>query len=198
MAIFRSIVGVTLFGFLALCGCASVRPHPSPSAQYVRGLRLLRERPAGSGVPAGIRLIRQAAGENLAVAQDRIGLMYLYGLDVPANTARAIRWIHRAAERGAPAAQLQLGNLYRSGRQVPQSWSRAYYWYSIAAKPVRSDVHIENSAQVHAVAGRLRWQVAHRLSASARARIERRVARWQPLPSVPYRGRIIDAGDRAR
>ena len=103
MAIFRTTVGASLFGFLALCGCAAVRPHPSPLAQYVRGLRLLRERPAGSGVPAGIRLIRQAAGENLAMAQDRIGLMYLYGLDVPANTARALRWIHRAAERGAAA-----------------------------------------------------------------------------------------------
>ena len=198
MAIFRSTVGVTPFGFLAPCGCASVRPDPSPLAQYVRGLHLLRQRPAGSGVPAGIRLIRQAAGENLAMAQDRIGLMYLYGLDVPANTARAVRWIHRAAERGAPAAQVQFGNLYRSGRQVPQSWSRAYYRYSIAAKPVLSDVRIQNSAQVHAFAGRLRRQAAHRLSASARARIEHRVARWQPLPSVPYSGWITNVGERAR
>ena len=132
------------------------------------------------------------------MAQDRIGLMYLYGLDVPANTARAVRWIHRAAERGAPAAQVQFGNLYRSGRQVPQSWSRAYYRYSIAAKPVLSDVRIQNSVQVHAFAGQLRRQVAHRLSESARARIERRVARWQPLPSAPYSGRIINVGDRAR
>ncbi len=198
MRIVRRIAGIALCASFTLGGCATVRPHPSALVQYARGLRLLNERPAGANIPAGVRLIRHAARENLALAQDRIGLMYLHGWDVPADTARAMKWIRRAAERGAPAAELQLAQLYRAGREVPRSWARAYYWYSVATKPVEGDVHIRNSAQIHAFAWRLQRQVAGRLSASARARIMRRVARWHPLPSVPYTGwvNIVPPGAR--
>ena len=198
MRVVRWTVGIAVCANLTLGGCASVRPQQSARVQFMHGVRLLNERPAGANIPAGIRLIRRAARNNLAVAQDRIGLMYLQGWDVPADTARGMKWIRRAAERGAPAAELQLGNLYRAGRVVPRSWARAYYWYAIAAKPVWGDVHIRNSTQIHALARRLRRQVAVALSTHERARILRRVARWQPLPSVPYTGWVTLGPPSAR
>jgi hypothetical protein len=199
MRVVQWAVRITLCASLALGGCASVgTPRHSPQWQFTRGVRLLNERPAGENVPAGIRLIRRAARNNLALAQDRLGLMYLQGWDVPTDTARGMKWIRRAAERGAPAAELQLGNLYRAGRKVPRSWTRAYYWYAIAAKPVRGDVHILNSAQVRAFARRLQRQVAVSLSIHERARILRRVARWHPLRSVPYSGWVMLGSPSAR
>ena len=189
---------MTLCATLMLGGCASLRQNPSPLVQYRHGLRLLNERPASANIAAGIRLIRRAARNNLAVAQDRIGLMYLLGWNVPADTARGMKWIRRAAERGAPAAELQLANLYCAGREVPRNWARAYYWYAIAAKPVWGDVHIQNSGHIRRLARRRRRQVAGRLSAAQRARIGRRVARWQPLPSVPYTGWVTLGTPNAR
>ena len=198
MSISRRTAGIALIGCLALSGCAIEGLHQAPIAQYVHGVHLLQSRPAGENIPAGIRLIRRAAEKNLALAQDRLGLMYLYGSDVPANTARALKWIRRAAQRGAPAAALQLGNLYRAGVQVPHSSARAYYWYSIAAAPVVGNIHIRNSAQVHAYARRLCQQVGSSLSTAGRAQIDRRVAQWRPLPSVSYTGWVTVPAAHAR
>jgi hypothetical protein len=135
--------------------------------------------------------------DGLAMAQDRLGWMYLHGQSVPQDTATALEWMRRAAERGAPAAQLQLGGLYERGTKVPMDLEKACYWYSIAAKGVPSDVHITDIAAVQAVASKKAGAVARMLPPARRAAVAARVAQWQPKPSVPYVGEV-DLGEGAR
>jgi hypothetical protein len=175
----------------ALCGCVSVAPRPNPRFEFTHGMSMLRESPTPAERAAGIRWIRRAAHENFALAQDRLGLMYLYGDGVTQNTSRALKWIRAAAERGAPAAQLQLGSLYSAGNCVPRDDARAYYWFAIAAKPVASSVSIDNISDVWAFARTLDRSVAPALTVAERAAIDRRVGRWTPAPSVPYSGTVL-------
>lgn len=162
----------------------------NPMAQFVLGVRMLDRAHTSGQRAAGVAWIRRAARANLAIAQDRLGWMYLNGRGVPQDTARAVQWLRRAAERGAPAAQLQLGQLYAVGALVPVDQARAYFWYSVAAKPVRSSVTIFNIVQVRFFARRRAQALALSLTFPERVSIDRRVAAWMPLASVPYSGRV--------
>lgn len=48
------------------------------------------------------------------VGQSGLGLMYLYGMGVERNTAKALQYFSQAAEQGWVDGQLQLGNMYFS------------------------------------------------------------------------------------
>ncbi len=193
---------------LILAGCATAPPAPAPAApsfgpafhaaarqgnpmaELEWGARLLSGARGPGERAAGAQWIRRAARANLAMAQVRLGSMYLAGRDVPQDTARALIWLRRAAQRGAPAAQLTLGWLYSVGSLVPVDNRRAYFWYSVAAKPVRSDVTIFDISQVRMLARAKALALAGSLSSTQRAAVERRVAAWQPIPSVPYSGTL--------
>lgn len=101
-----------------------------------------------------------------AVAQDRLGLMYLYGDGVEQSTPRALQWIHRAAERGAPAAQMLLGSLYSAGNCSARNYNRAYDWFAIAATSATWCIHIYNIAQVRDIAYKQARSVARNLTAA--------------------------------
>jgi len=162
----------------------------NPMAQFTLGLRILAHAHTQEERAAGITWIKRAAHENLAIAQDRLGWMYLTGTDLPQNTPRALVWLHRAAARGAPAAQLQLAQLYAVGAIVPVDKAKAYYWYSIAAKPVRSDVTIFNIDQVRFAARRKADVLADSLTPTVRAAVDQQVAAWAPVSSYPYSGSV--------
>lgn len=182
--------GIALLGAaaLSLYGCASLAPNRNPRGEFARGMRIIQQDPTALGRAAGIIWIQRAAHQNLAVAQDRLGLMYLYGDGIRQNTSDALEWIRRAAERGAPAAQLQLASLYSAGNCVPRNRVKAYYWFSIVAKPTTSSVYIYNIAQVRDFAHSWARSVVRMLTAAQRATVEQRVAKWTPTPSVPYGG----------
>lgn len=194
---------------LALPGCAS-QPRPidtpravlraasqgNPRSELNTGLDLLarsrtESKHAARDRAAGVKWIQRAARGNLAIAQTWLGRMYLNGDAVPQNTALALKWLHRGAARGAPAAQMLLGNLYAAGRAVPLDDAQAYYWYSVAAKPVLSDVNITNIDEVRAIARRRVSVVAAALTPVERSAVDRQIAAWQPMPSVPYNGTYV-------
>jgi hypothetical protein len=195
--------GSMLVAALALSGCAaSSRPAPvehafatpaeqgNPMAQFALGVRILARAHTPRERAPGIAWIERAARENLAIAQDRLGVMYLTGHDLPQDTSRALIWLHRAAARGAPAAELQLGQLYAVGSFLPVDKPKAYYWYSIAAKPVRSDVTIFNIVQVRFYAYTRAQALASSLTPAEKAAVDRQVAAWAPIPSVAYSGSV--------
>lgn len=150
------------------------------------GVRMLAQARSHQERASAVLWIRSAADQNLAIAQDRLGWMYLNGRALPQDTSQALKWIRRAANRGAPAAQLQLGQLYAVGALVPVDKSEAYYWYSIAAKPVRSDVTIFNIRAVRFFARDRAQLLAASLTPAQRAAVGRRVSAWMPIQSVPY------------
>jgi TPR repeat protein len=187
----KSAIALLGAAALSLYGCASRAPKPDPRGEYARGMSIIQQHQTAQGRAAGFIWIWRAAHQNLAVAQDRLGLMYLYGNGVEQNTSGALQWIHRAAERGAPAAQLQLGSLYSAGNCVPRNYVRAYYWLAIAAKPETSSVYIYNIGQVRDIAYKRARSVARALTAAQRATVDHRVAMWAPKPSVPYQGVVM-------
>ena len=125
------------------------------------------------------------------MAQDRLGSMYLNGIEVPQDTAAALQWLQRAAQRGAPAAQLKLGQLYAIGALLPVDKSKAYYWYSVAAKPAHSNVTIFNIRQVRVFARGRAQTLAASLTPAERASVDQQVAAWTAVSSVPYSASVI-------
>lgn len=159
-------------------------------AQLILGVHIVARADTSKERTAGVEWIRHAAQANLALAQVRLGWMYLTGAVVPQSTSRALKWLRRAANRGAPAAQLALASFYSAGALVPVDKAQAYYWYLIAAKPVRSDVTIFDIKQVRWFASKRARALAPSLTAAERASVHRRVATWIPMASVPYSGTL--------
>lgn len=189
---------------LVLVGCATA-PQPAPIEQALAasanegnpiaelnlGVRILVRAHTSHDRTTGVTWIRRAADANLAMAQDRLGSMYLNGIEVPQDTATALEWLQSAAKRGAPASQLKLGQLYAVGVLLPVDKAKAYYWYSVAAKPMHSDVTIFNINQVHAYAIVRAHALAASLTPAQRATVDQQVAAWTTIPSVPYSASVM-------
>ena len=71
------------------------------------------------------RRICEAAVAGDATAQNRIGLIYFFGGDVPRDEAVAARWFGSAAVAGLAEAQRHLGLAYRDGRGLPADAAEA-------------------------------------------------------------------------
>jgi TPR repeat protein len=80
-----------------------------------------------------LRLFQMLAGQDNAVAQRRLGIMYLKGLGVPPNYAEAAKWIRAAADKGLAEAQNEAGILYQRGWGVERNDVEAVKWYRLAA-----------------------------------------------------------------
>ena len=96
--------------------------------QFARGLSAYNAADYQSAFEAWYPL----ADENDAKAQAAIAFLYLKGLGVQQDDARAADWYRRAAQLGRPEAQFFLGSLYYLGRGVPQSDRLAHVWCEIA------------------------------------------------------------------
>jgi len=106
------------------------------------------------------------AGE--AEAQVALAGLYMGGLGVPADAARAARWYERAARQGHAMAQLNLGDLYARGLGVGRDLTQAYLWLGLAAKQGRSWA-----------AGR-RQEIAREMSPAQIGAAEQRLRDWRP------------------
>lgn len=71
------------------------------------------------------------AGEVLA--QNYIGLMYLDGLGVEKDKAKAFAYIEQAAKNNNAVAQFNLGNMYREGQGCAIDMVKAVEWFQKAA-----------------------------------------------------------------
>lgn len=58
----------------------------------------------------------------------RIGLAYLFGIDVEADRERALSLIESAANDGLPEAAKKLVSMYREGEGVPRNYETAIHW----------------------------------------------------------------------
>lgn len=88
---------------------------------------------------------------------------------MPRDLAQAVQWYRRAANQGVAQAQTNLGVLLSQGRGAAADPEQAYFWLSLTA------------AQ-DATARAARDQVARKLSAAQRLRLETQAAAWSPQP----------------
>ena len=89
----------------------------------------------GTTMPAsGDLALAAAAEEGDAKSQLRLGVAYLKGQGVEADSTLAVKWIQRAAEQGYADAQYALGAMYNAGRGALQSFPLAVKWFEKAAQ----------------------------------------------------------------
>jgi len=76
-----------------------------------------------------VQIVRQAAEEGDAAAQNKLGVYYEIGASVEQNDAEAVRWFRKAAEQGHGEAMFNLGEMYEAGRGVLQNQEEAIALY---------------------------------------------------------------------
>ena len=65
-------------------------------------------------------------------AQATLGRLYLNGVGIELDEARAFYWLHRAALGGDLESQPVVADLYREGRGVQRDYAQAARWYAAA------------------------------------------------------------------
>jgi TPR repeat protein len=97
------------------------------------------------------------AEENDPKAQAAVAFLYLKGLGVRQDDARAADWYRRAAQLGRPEAQFFIGTLYYLGRGVPQNDKLAHVWCEIAlAHGIPAGLDCRDAASARMTQGEVR------------------------------------------
>ena len=76
---------------------------------------------------------RKAADQNLAQAQDNLGVCYAHGQGVAKDAVEAVKWCRKAAEQNYAQAQYNLGACYSDGGGVLKDYVEAYKWMKLAS-----------------------------------------------------------------
>lgn len=82
---------------------------------------------------AALKHLSQAAEDENAEAQFRLGGMYFNGHGVDQDRDEAARWFRKAAVHGNREAQYILGVIYWDGRGVAKDHVSSYMWFNIAS-----------------------------------------------------------------
>lgn len=131
---------VAALATMLLCGSAAAELLPGqraaaergdPKAQFAVALQYDTGNP--TNYPEALRWFRMAAEGGYAVAEAKLGLMYLYGWAVRRDVVEAARWYKRAADQGHVAAQVQIGVMYLGGQGVPRNAEQGRRYLAKAA-----------------------------------------------------------------
>jgi uncharacterized protein len=80
-----------------------------------------------------LKLLAPRANQNVAWAQNGMGVLYQGGHGVTQDYTEAVKWYRKAAEQGYTKAQSNLGVMYIKGEGVPQDYREAAKWFRKAA-----------------------------------------------------------------
>ena len=84
-------------------------------------------------------MIPQAAQQNNAEAQNKLGILYLKGQGLAQDDVQASTWFSKAAELGDADAQANLAALYQAARGVPRDLIQSYKWYELSQQAGGTD-----------------------------------------------------------
>src|SRR5579863_1376823 len=134
-------------------GEALVARHSYGTAEFDRGLELLRRSAAAGWLEAEVTLgnvysqvhllpdadrlavasYRRAAAQGHPMAQDRLADLHMIGRGVPRDDTVAFEWCRRTAEQAYPTAQCNLAYMFAEGIGTPCDDAAATDWYLRAA-----------------------------------------------------------------
>jgi uncharacterized protein len=89
-----------------------------------------------------IQELKEEADDGSTPAQSVLGILYLYGDEVPKDYHLAFHYLSKAAEKGASRAILHLGAIYDDGLGQPQDIEKALQLYKKAASCAEPIAHI--------------------------------------------------------
>ncbi|MDA8041342.1 MAG: tetratricopeptide repeat-containing serine protease family protein, partial [Pirellulales bacterium] len=92
---------------------------------------------------------RTAAAQGDPVAQDNLGMAYMFGVGVPKNPRQAVRWWIKSAEQGDVGAQYNLALSYARGEGVAKNQRKAVNWFRKAAEQGSVDAQFILGAAYH-------------------------------------------------
>src|SRR5262249_38714117 len=97
-------------------------------------------------ISSEISNLRDQASRGDAIAEYRLGRLYMTGRGVTPDYKEAAKYLHLAAEQGLPEAETVMGYLYENGKGVPRDYRTAFDYYAVAAK--RGDLTAANNLGV--------------------------------------------------
>ncbi len=102
--------------------------------RMIRLLALLSLLMSSIAIQAAENDIQQMAERGDALAQAKLGAMYILGRDgVEHDDQKAAEWMLKAAKQGLIEAEVVMAALYDRGMGVPQNVDTATQWYEKAA-----------------------------------------------------------------
>lgn len=122
-----------------------------PAAQYMLGSALLfgedgmtlyeapsmqsHNTPSQADRDRGMALIRQAAEQELPLAEDFLAQAYQGNYGVPADGKEALFWLEKGVARGSSEAMYELGSFYLAGMPgIPSDCRKALHWFGETGK----------------------------------------------------------------
>lgn len=80
-----------------------------------------------------VEYLWEAASQNSAEAQSKLGYCYEEGIGIPKDTPLAVKWYQKAADQNYPQALVNLGHCFATGKGIPMNKDRAFQLYKEAA-----------------------------------------------------------------
>lgn len=117
-----------LLGSVAVCIAFAV---PTALAEQLTHDENFRDAEAGDA-SALLKLKTQAVRGD-PVSQVELASMYMIGVSVPKDYAKAIKWNRAAANQDVPNAEINLGLMYAAGLGTKQDYAQAARWWHKAA-----------------------------------------------------------------
>lgn len=110
-------------------------PAAKPAEKYTQtqlkqAYRDMEQKKYKSALP----VLRLAAADGVAEAQNNLGILYYHGLEVPHDDVKAVELFTRAARQKFAPAQTNLAVAYEKGHGVEKNFDKAYEWYLKAAE----------------------------------------------------------------
>lgn len=115
---------------LALCSAVFLGSGPAKADAFYDGLVAYNSR----NYAGAARIWQRLAERGHANAQSSLGFLYVKGLGVRADSAKAAHWFLRAATKGVVEAQMFLGVMHLNGDGVLKSAVLAYMWSDVAVE----------------------------------------------------------------
>jgi hypothetical protein len=81
-----------------------------------------------------LKELRPLAERGDATAQQELGILYMNGLGVPRDAARAVQLFRLVAKQGDAEGEALLGSMYETGQGVQKDDHEATRWYRLAAE----------------------------------------------------------------
>ena len=100
------------------------------AAQFQLGIRAKK---SGDDATA-LKWYRKAAGQDFALAEFNLGVVYAHGHGVAKNNREAMEWFKKSAEHGFAKAQIELGVAHLNGLGGKKDYAEAMEWFKKAAE----------------------------------------------------------------